>query len=442
MNKKFIVFSVGLLLSANVFGQKKILNQAKSDLDNAQKAAMLQQDDNAAAAYTKAKDEINQAVAHPDTKDNADAWLTKAGIYIGMQANPKLNADNPYKEGVAALNKALELNPKLSTDETFINLTIRAADGAYRAAIDPYNTAHYSEAFDHFKQAKTLLGEDGDSRFKSMPDIDTVRANAVKYMGFSAFRSMNETGANADERLEEAIKDLNKAKNSPYLQGESDVYIALAQAYEKKGDKANQNATITEGLKKFPNDNNLRGLDINLTIETGSKDQAIQKMEEAIAKNPTNPDLYMNLGILNYNVGYPKDGTTNPKADEYGAKAETAYKKAIELAPDNATYNFQLGSMYFNQAALITKQMNALGMSKDDQAKYTQLEKKMNEAFAKATPYLEKTKEIYYPKKGSLSKEQMTEYINCLTGLKEIYARSEQMDKKAEITKLLKEVTE
>jgi len=319
---------------------------------------------------------------------------------------------------------------------------VNGAFFAYNEGVASYNGNNYPDAYDLFKQSKGLLGEDKDARFKTIPVIDTIRAQDVMYMGYTSYYASTLDGANVNEKLDDAIKNLNQIKNSPYLPTQSGIYLVLAQAYEKKGDKANQTAAIAEGLKKFPEDKNIQALDLNLTISSGSKDQAIQKMEEAIAKDPKNADLYMNLGILNYNIGYPKDGTANPKASEYGAKAEEAYKKAIELAPDNGTYNFQLGSLYFNQAAMITKQINGLGVSKADQAKYNELEKLMNAEFAKALPYLEKTRDIYNPKKDKLTKDQMTEYINCLTGLKEIYARTEQTDKLAETRKLLKEVTE
>ncbi|KAA5536311.1 hypothetical protein F0919_01185 [Taibaiella lutea] len=440
MNKKVLFLSAGIMMSAAAFAQKDKLKEATKQLETATTAAAASPD-LAAISYAKAKEAIDLAVTNPDTKDKPETWLTKAGIYIGMQENPNLNADEPYKEGIAALNKAIELNPKLSTDEKVVNLLVNAAFHSFNDGVKTYNQSHYSDAYGLFKQSKTLLGEDKDKRFQAVPVVDTIRAQAVMYMGFNAYYSSNEQGADVNGKLDEAVKNLSQVKSSAYL-SEPSIYLVLAQAYEKKGDKANQSATIAEGLSKFPNDKNLQALDLNLAISSGTQNEAITKMEDAINKDPKNADLYMNLGILNYNIAYPKDGSSNPKAAEYGAKAEAAYKKAVELAPDNGTYNFQLGSYYYNNASRILTVMNGLGTSKADQAKYDQLDKDKNAEFVKALPYLEKTRDIFSPKKDKLTKEQMTEYVNSLTGLKEIYARTEQTDKLAETRKLLKEVTE
>lgn len=441
MNKKVVLVFTGIMISAGAFAQRAKLNEAKSNLEKASVYGKASPD-LALPLYTAAKAAIDLAAVNPDTKDKPDTWQTKAGIYIGMQENPKLNADNPYKEGIVALNKAIELNPKLSTDEQVINMLANASFYSFNDGIKLYNESHYSDAYALFNQSKTLLGEDKDKRFASMPIIDTIRAQAIMFMGFNAYYGANEPGANLNEKMDDAIKNLNTIKNSPYLTEQSNVFLVLSQAYEKKGDKTNQAATIAEGLKRFPDDKNLKALDLNYSIESGTKDEAITKMEQAISKDPSNADLYLNLGILNYNIAYPKGGTPNAKADEYLAKAEAAYKKTVELAPENGTYNFQLGSLYYNNASRIMTVMNSLGTSKADQAKYDQLDKEKNAEFQKALPYLEKTKDIFYPKKDRLTKDQMTEYINTLTGLKEIYARTEQTDKLAEARKLLKEVTE
>jgi predicted Zn-dependent protease len=440
MNKKIIFLSAGIMMSAAAFAQKDKLREATKELETA--TSLKSNQDLAAPSYTKAKDAIDLAVNHPDTKDKPQTWETKAGIYIGMQENAKLNADNPYQQGIEALKKATELDPKWASSEQAVNLIANAGFYSFNDAVKTYNQSHYNEAYKLFQQTKTLLGEEKDKRFILMPIIDTIRAQAVMFMGYTAYYdAINDAGRQA-QQLDEAIKNLNLSKASPYLAQESNIYLVLAQAYDKKGDKANQTATIEEGLKKFPSDQNLRALDLNAAISGGSKDEAVKKLQEAIDKDPKNPDLYMNLGILNYTIAYPSDGSSNAESAAYASKAEANYKKTVELAPENGTYNFQLGSLYYNNASRILTTMNTLGTSKADQAKYDLLSKDKDAEFAKALPYLEKARDIFNARRSKLTGEEMKEFANTLVGLKEIYTRIDQPEKSAAAKKLLNEINQ
>lgn len=441
MNKKVLFLSAGIMMSAAAFAQKDKLKTATKELETATELTQKSQTSLAATSFGKAKEAIDLAVTNPETKEKPETWQTKAGIYLGMQGNEMLRADNPYKEGVAALNKAIQLNPKLSSDLAVVNMLANGAFYAYNDGIQTYNGGKYQDAYTSFKTAKDLLGEDKDKRFILMPIVDTIRAQSVMFMGYNAFYASSADEANANALLDDAIANLNKSKTSPYLNDASSIYLVLANAYQKKGDKAGQKATITEALAKYPDDKNLKALELNYAIESGSKDEAISKMEAAVAKDPKNADLHMNLGILYYAIAYPVDGTVNPKAAEYLGKTEEAYKQAVTLDPGNATYNFQLGSLYFNNASRIIGEMNKLGTSKADDAKYEQFNKDKEAEFAKALPYLEKARDIFMPRKMKLTAEEGKEFINCLTGLKEIYIRTNQAEKAAETKKVLNEIT-
>ena len=68
-------------------------------------------------------------------------------------------------------------------------------------------------------------------------------------------------------------------------------------------------------------------------LAAGRNDEAITAYTEIIAKAPACADCYVNLGI----------GHANKK--QY-AEAETAFKKSIEIKPDNATAHSQLAAVY------------------------------------------------------------------------------------------------
>ena len=71
-------------------------------------------------------------------------------------------------------------------------------------------------------------------------------------------------------------------------------------------------------------------------MKAGNNDEAIAKFQEVIAKVPTCADCYYNMGMAYAN-----------KKDY--AQAETAYKKAIELKPDNGEAYTGLATIYNTQ---------------------------------------------------------------------------------------------
>lgn len=431
MKKKVLFLSAGIMIAGVSFGQKKQLNEAKSQLEKATTASADKKTDEATAAFQKAKEAIDAAATNPETKDKPETWMTRAGIYVGMQEQAALNADNPYLEGITSLKKAIELKKSLESDGDMVRIIANAAFFSYNNGIKVYNDSKYSDAYELFRQGTELLGPDKDKRFALMPVMDTVRAQSRMFMGYSAYYA---------DKFDDAIANLSAMKESPYLQKESNIYLVLAMAYEKKGNTAQQLATLAEGKKKFPGDKNLENAELNYYINSGKQDEMTAKLEEAIAKDPANPELQMNLGIVYGGMATSKGLSDEAKAG-YMGKADAAYKKALELAPGNGSYQYQVGAFYFNQAAEFNSAMNNLGMSKEDQAKYNKLLKQRDEYFAISLPYLEKAKDIYGAKgRDQLRGEEGKYYFNTLTALKEIYTRQDQTDKAGEIKRKINEL--
>jgi tetratricopeptide (TPR) repeat protein len=99
-------------------------------------------------------------------------------------------------------------------------------------------------------------------------------------------------------------------------------------------------------------------------------------MQEMISLDPSNPDLYNNLGVANAKLGL-KD-----EAIKY-------YSKAIELNPENPGALINTAVLILDGEKEYNEQMNALGTSKADYARYDQLKEEKNEMYRSAAPYLE-----------------------------------------------------
>jgi len=419
------ILCIGVLASLNAFSyaQKAKINEAGRELDNATKAQVLQKTDEETAALQKAKAAIDAAVANPDTKDNAKAWYTKAAVYIAMQENESLKTGNPYAAGVEALKKCFALDKKYATDPESVPVIIRGAYYAFNDGVNAYNSSQFEPSLKAMGDALFLLGPDKDKRFSAQPAADTIRAQAKMISGYDAFYS----GKNED-----AIAFLKEASQSPYLGNQPNVYLVLAQAYEKAGNKEQQLAVLEEGKKKYPAEENLANAELNYYITSGKQDEAIKKLEDAVAKDPNNPDLIFNLGIVYDGIAHPKGGKAPVNAADYSQKAEDALQKALALAPEKSSYNFQLGAHYYNQAAEINTVMNNM----EDQAKYNALLKQRDGLFAKALPLLEKSKSLYAAE-GKLSAEDRNLYVQNLQALAKIYAIQNKLDEAKAVTDTL-----
>ena len=129
-------------------------------------------------------------------------------------------------------------------------------------------------------------------------------------------------------------------------------------------------------------------------------DKFEELMVEAVELDPTNPDLFFNLGVVNANQNKIKE-------------AIGFYKKAIELKPDyiNAYLNTAF-ALLSEEKEIIEEMNNNLSNFK----KYDELELKQKELYKKALPYLEKADGI------KRSAETVKSLLN-------IYDRLEMVDK-------------
>jgi len=400
------------------FAQKAKVREAGSALEEANKALMLKNDAAATESLTKAKAAIDAAMGDASTKDNSKTWYTKAAIYVAMQETQGLSADKPYREGMQAMQKALELDKKISSEEQFNSIMVNGAFYYFNDGVSTMNNGNYAEGYNNFKQAADFLYFDNGKLLKDNKAVDTMAAKARLFQGYCAFYA---------DKLDEAEGLLKTAAANPVTASESNIYLILSQLYGKQKKTEQQLAIINEGKKKFPSDKNITAAELNYYIDNGKQEEMISKLEEAAAADPSNASLPYNLGIVY------KDMAANPNvkdAGQYLQKAEASYQKAASLAPDNATYAYELGAFYFNQAVGYNNKMNEVtGTSNEEQKKYDGFKAQRDGMFAKALPHLEKSAGMYQANQKNLSAQEMGFYKQGLDALVKIYAMQDQIDK-------------
>lgn len=421
--KRSILIAAILTLSVNAFSQQKNITDAKISLD--------ENDPIAAKGY------IEKAILDPSTKDEAKTWFIRSNIYLALYKDAaKYNAPDAYKEAAKSLEQVIKIKPEYESKAVTQNLLVCAYsyfnEGilAFNDALKDNNAQKYGVAAEDMQKVIDIHGIENGKRYAGNKSFDTVAATAKYVMANSYFYS---------NKLDAALPLFVEMKNDP-INKKAAIYQVLSEIYTKKNDDANFIATLQEGRKLYPEDQQLRNSELNYYIKTGKQDELVKKLEDAVAKDPGNAELLFALAVGYNNIAFPKDEKAPKPANykDYADKAEANYMKAIQAQPENAIYNFNLGALYFNMAADLNAQMNAItGTSAAENKKYDELKSDRDKMFSKALPFMEKTNEILGPKAETLTGEDRSTYRSSLIALKELYARKNQTDKVTEIKKKL-----
>lgn len=371
----------------------------------------------------EAKADIDRAMNSPETKEKPKALFAKAKIYLSMQMDKKYEAGKPYRDGMQALLKLVEIKPDYEKED--VNpVLFYGAILYYNDGIAAYNDKKYTESMDLLKNTVKIHNLGGGHRFdkllegKAAKQLDTVSSNAETQMARCAYAQGNN---------EEVIKLINNIKANPIGQTK-DNYIILLESYEKYN-KDNNNklsaeelAATAEARKAYPNDPNIKNMEMNTLMKTGKTGDLLKKMEEDVAKDANNADLNFNLGILYQTMATAgKDGKKPAGAADNLAKAETSLSRAVKLAPENGSYNHALGTLYYNQGFDLNEEMNTItGSSDADNKRFEDLKKKRDGFFAKAQVPYEKAAAIYGARP-SVEGNDRDNYHSVLLGLKQIY---------------------
>ena len=155
----------------------------------------------------------------------------------------------------------------------------------------------------------------------------------------------------------------------------------IALIYAQLGDKDKAMAAVQEARLADPNDLNLILTEANIYIELGEKSKFQDLMNEAIAQDPENANLYYNLAVVTSDLGEKE-------------AARGYYEKAIELDPAYENAYMNLVALILEQEQEIVEQMNSLGTSAADNAKYDALKTDREELYKECVPILKSLIEI------------------------------------------------
>jgi Tfp pilus assembly protein PilF len=336
MNKSLrnIGLSLGVIAFTTVsFAQKKNETSAAVEYKNKYMTAMATGDMEAAKkSLISAKEFIDLAAAHVDTKDSQKTNWLKGEIYssfltLGMQSQDtnfmKLAGEDAIDQSIAAFKHGYGLGKKMKSDiETSV----------YQKASVLNGMAGMLYKADQFKEAAEVY--EYQARYSDA--IDELDSSAI----YNASLCHEKAGD-----FEKAAVGYEKLANVGY-RGTTCAILA-SSSYRKAGNLDKAKSIINKARETNPSNRDLLLELVNTNIESGDAAGAQSALNDAIATDPENKQLHYTIGTIYIEL-------------KENAKAEEALNKALALDKDYADAQYQLGAHLVTWAGDLKTEANQL----------------------------------------------------------------------------------
>ena len=368
--KKTIVVLLGMIASFG-FAQKKELKKAEKlfasgDIEGAStmlssNAAVFDAaDEKVMGGYTFLKGKIAQ--------QNKE-FKTAMDIYTGLKENSRLKSDVAKQ-----LQQLLSDVVTSAIEDNEGGDYVASAEKLYMAyQIDPENGKDYlyfaasnsvnAKAYDRALELYFILKE-------------------IQYTGITTTYFVTEVATNKEIEVSEMEYGIYKKSkdyiNPKEVESESkypEIVKNIALIYAQKGESEKAIAAVQEARKSNPEDLNLILTEANLYIELDEKEKFKELINQAIEKDPDNANLYFNLGVVNNDLG-----------DRDAARG--FYEKAIALDPNFEAAYLNLVALILEGEAAVVEEMNSLGTSRADNARYDVLKNEREALYKECVPIL------------------------------------------------------
>jgi tetratricopeptide (TPR) repeat protein len=420
MKNLLIVLSSILLCTGSILAQEPEKDVKKADrllgiylLDTKSNADKLKE----------ARDLIDAAYTQEAVSGMYKTWLTRGKVYnevagqdnMKLVVNPKAKMENSLAAVTAleSFQKAMSLAVKGFEKKDVIEGLNETAQYLNNFGSVLYSSGDVKGAFLNFdgvlKANQLITSNGGKAILQSAEDV-----NRQKYIAAVC--------ALSSKQNKEAIvyfEDLAAANYNDSTGAGSVIYESLYSLHSGSDDvKAEK--YLTEGRQKYPNETNLLFAEINHFLKKGKLDELIDKLKVAIAREPNNLSIYNTLGNVYDNLCQKEwEKQNNAKAEEYLNESMKYYNQVLEKDPSNSNATYSIGALYYNRAAIVSKEMNLLAndYTKEGSKKYEAKKAEMISYFDKALPYFEKSEKLD------------PNDVNTLVALKEIYAKKGDFEK-------------
>lgn len=362
----------------------------------------------------KAKQAIDKACQHEDTKNDAKTWYY-AGLIYSRIGGESTKAKSKYKDldpdwCSKAYNAALrckELDKGNEYAKENGDIFRFVGSSLYGQSIDAYNSGDYKGAL--------KLCDDAIKMFNNCGDAEST--NESYYIAGLCCNAMKD-----NEGVKKYFSPLvRKTKFKPaFAQKMPRVYNMMYTIYIDAKDTANVLKTAERYSKAFPTDPNASLLLAAAYIWTGNSEKGISLADKAVQSVKDSASLYP--VILCAAAGIYEN------AGNYEG-AEAMYKESATLMPNQVAANYGLGIMLYNRAVDKIEAMDKIFESgKDDEVLINKLTEEYKGYFNQAIPHFQQA--IKYI--DSLDEHQQAmnrpNLYNCLRALNTCYVRLDMLN--------------
>ncbi|MDG1040805.1 MAG: hypothetical protein P8H13_00545 [Polaribacter sp.] len=409
MKKQVLTIALGLFTIV-AFAQK-------DELKTAEKAIKKLDFDSAVSAINAAEG----LIANADEKTKSKFYFLKAQTFGGKKEYEK--AGEAYNQ----LFSFEQSNKKRYTDKAMplYNLLKDEVNKKAFALNDAKNFKEASKAFylRYLLDKKDTLflsnaaqlalqGEDLNTSYEYFTLLKDIGYTGIQKVYNATDKETNKKiGFNSENEMNVMMKSGKYIDpiitNSPSKRNDNLKFLVTILSKQKKFDEA---IALIQDLRKVEPDN----LQLLMTeafiyndLNQPKKFEAL--MKEATEKDPTNPDLFFNIGIVNYNA-------------KNIAQSEKYFSKVIEMKSDYPKASWMLANTLLLKDPELVSKMNALPISDTDS--YMKFQKERKDLFGKVLPLLI-----------NADKEERSEStVRLLIG---VYEQLEMSDKATELRAVL-----
>lgn len=382
----------------------------KNEIKDAEKAL---KDGDTQAAQTSIE-AASGSIASADEKLQAQYYFTRGKIYSDLA---KKGNNDAFEKAASSFKKVIEIEDasgkKKYSDETNQYMAVLTADLVNSAVTDNGNSK-FKEAAEKLYMSYTLSPRDTSYLYYAAGSaingghyemaLDYYnKLQEVGYDGSGVVYKATNTETGEVEIMDKIQRDL-MVKSGTYTDPldertpskKAEIVKNTALIYTQLGQDEKALEAYKAARKSDPNDVNLILNEANLYFNQGDKDKFKELMAEAIALAPDNPDLHYNVGVISMEQENYED-------------ARASYKRTLELDPKYTNAYLNLSTTYVNEGNAMIDEMNSLGNSRADIAKYDELKEKKDSFFQQGADILEQ------------GLKSNPENENIMTQLKNIY---------------------
>jgi len=377
--KNRVIIALAFLISTLTFAQKKELKAVekaiKSNNYSEAKAGLVQ---------------VEPMLSGLDSKTKSQYYFLKAQSFYANGAGSNTDID-------AALESLSQVTDGYQAEIT--ELKQNMVGHLLTKGNAAYEKKEYAIASNDFEHAYRASEKDtvylyyAAATAVNLQDYDRALLlyKELKDLGYTGiekqFYATNvETGK--EDILDKNTRDLYVKAKSHIKPGErnteskkSEIVKNIALIYISKDDNENALAAMKEARAENPDDINLMLSEANVYYKMGNTEEFKNLLQLATTKDPKNPELQYNLGVIASESDHPEE-------------AMGYYKKAIELDSNYINAYINSAALILNKEQAMIEEMNGLGTSKKDDLRYDELRKMRQDVYKEAVPYLVKALEI------------------------------------------------